>query len=137
MVGLLSRAFVAIGTQSAHEVREAARERGRNEVGERGPQPACKRQRELHSIERCQGRTTHRDRFSDKNLPARFASYAMENANCGGLFSPRRIILPAREAALPWNQERSCVAGVVNAARARPSPQTPQGDPRRKTRTNK
>jgi hypothetical protein len=52
--------------QLAHEVREVSRERGRNEVGECGPQTARKRQRELHSVERYTPQTTHRDRFSDK-----------------------------------------------------------------------
>src|SRR5438132_10227366 len=53
-------------TQSAHERREVCRERGRNNVGPRGPQLARKRQREPHSIEPYLGRTAHRDRFSDK-----------------------------------------------------------------------
>jgi hypothetical protein len=49
--------------QLAHEVREVSRERGRNEVGECGPQTTRKRQRELHLIERYLGRTAHRDGF--------------------------------------------------------------------------
>jgi hypothetical protein len=62
--------------QLAHEVREVSRERGRNEVGECGPQTTRKRQRELHSVERYTPQTTHRDRFSDKEpSPRGLASY--------------------------------------------------------------
>jgi hypothetical protein len=43
MTGLPLKRVVAILMQLAHQVREVSRERGQNEVGECGPQPARKR----------------------------------------------------------------------------------------------
>ena len=79
--------------QLAHEVREVSRERGRNEVGECGPQPARKRERELHSVERYMARTTHRDRSPTRSLPRAVSRPVRMNAGAGVSFRAEGKIL--------------------------------------------
>jgi hypothetical protein len=67
-------------------------------------QSARERERELHSVERYTARTTHRDRFSTRNLPRAVSRPVRVNAGAAVSFSPGANYF--REGVVNRNPER-------------------------------